>query len=107
MLLPMSARFVVVLEERDQRRGHRHQLVRRHVHQRDHVVGLGQHEVAVVARRHHAASDKAATHCRPSLAWAMKCLFLERRVELDLVGDRPASTLRYGVSMKPNSFTRA
>ena len=35
-------------------------------------------------------------------------LFLERRVELDLVGHacRP-STLRYGVSMKPNSLTRA
>ena len=31
---------VVVLEERDQRRGDRHQLVRRHVHQRD-VLGLG------------------------------------------------------------------
>ena len=42
---------VVVLEERDQRGGHRDELVRRHVHQVD-VFGLGHDEVAVVARRH-------------------------------------------------------
>ena len=39
---------VVVLEERDQRRGDRDQLVRRHVHQRD-VLGLGHDDVGALA----------------------------------------------------------
>ena len=37
---------VVVLEERDQRRGHRPDLVRRHVHQVD-VLRRGEHELAL------------------------------------------------------------
>ena len=46
---------VVVLEERDQRRGDRDQLVRRDVHQVD-VFGLRHDEVAVVARTTPSAS---------------------------------------------------
>ena len=42
---------VVVLEERDERRGDRHQLVRRHVHQRRPSSGVTMTELAVVAAR--------------------------------------------------------
>jgi hypothetical protein len=38
---------VVVLEERDQRRGDRHELLRRHVHEVD-LVGRRHHEVAAL-----------------------------------------------------------
>ena len=78
---------VVVLEERDQRRGHRHQLVRRHVHQVD-VLGLGHDELAAVAATT-PARRRTCPSCRSSaFAWAMMCFSsCERRVELDLVGD--------------------
>ncbi len=78
---------VVVLEERDERRGHRDQLVRRDVHQVD-VFGLGHDEVAVVARTTPSASvnlpflSMGAFAC--AMLWPSSC---ERRVELDLVGD--------------------
>ena len=80
---------VVVLEERDQRRGDRDQLVRRHVHQRD-VLGLRHDDVGALAARH-VVTGRA---CRPS-ASAFACamiwpLLLERRVELDLLGDLAA-----------------
>ena len=78
---------VVVLEERDQRRGHRHQLVRRHVHQR-HVFGLRHHEVAVVAARDEVVGELALLVDGGVRLGDVVPLLLERRVELDLVGDR-------------------
>ena len=86
---------VVVLEERNQRRGDRHQLVRRDVHQLD-VLGLGHDEVAVVAARHRRRRELALLVDRRVRLGDDVALLLERRVELDLVGDlavaRPCGT---------------
>jgi len=41
-----------------------------------------------------------------ALAWAMTNSLPSARQEIDLVGDRPLVTFRYGVSMNPNSFVR-
>ena len=99
---------VVVLEERDHRGRDRHHLARRDVHVVDaragHVVDLaalgadedaGLGEGAVVVQR------------RVGLRDDVQVLLVGGEV-VDLVGDEAASsTLRYGVSMKPNALTRA
>ena len=76
---------VVVLEERNQRRGHRHHLVRRHVHQLD-LVGRRHAELAVVA----SADQRVREACpsRRSSAFGLRdvlALFLERAVPAHLV----------------------
>ena len=71
---------VVVLEERNERRGDRHHLVRRDVHQLDHV-GRDHLEVAVETRRETRFSRNLPFSSTSAEAWAMNfALFLERRV---------------------------
>src|SRR5579859_6281314 len=69
---------VVVLEERDQRRGHGHELLRRHVDEVD-VLGTGHHEVAILA----AVREIGQHHV----------LVIDRRVRL---GDRIAALFHGG-----------
>ena len=98
---------VVVLEERDQRRGHRHDLRRRHVH--------------VLAPCPASASTNSLWlrhDTRSSVELALlvdlgvrlrdhELAFLDRGQVVDLVGHAAVTTLRYGVSMKPYSLVRA
>ena len=62
---------VVVLEERDERGGHRHQLVRRHVHQVD-VLRLACTNSPPRRRRHELVGELALL-VHAALAWAMVC----------------------------------
>ena len=98
---------VVVLEERNERGGDRHHLVRRDVHELDHL-GRDHLEVAVEARRDEALAELALLVEVGRGLGDVLALFLERRVPVHLVGDAcRRSTRRYGVSTKPYSLTRA
>ena len=97
---------VVVLEERNQRCGHRHDLRRRHVHVLD-LVRRRQHELVAVAARHELVGQLAlAVDLRVRLRDHVLA-FLDRRQVMDLVGDLAVDDLRYGVSRKPYSLVRA
>ena len=99
---------VVVLEERNERGGDRHHLVRRDVHELDHVG------------RDHAGSRRCSereTRLSRNLPFSsmvgrglgdVLALLFERRVPVHLVGDAGLRRrVRYGVSTKPYSLTRA
>ena len=62
---------VVVLEERDQRRGHRDELLRRDVDQRRSSSGRDQTEVAALAARHQVAGEAALARRARHSAWAI------------------------------------
>ncbi len=71
---------VVVLQERDQRRGHRHKLLRRHVHG-GHVLGLHQPEIALLAHRDEILGEPpVAVHRRIGLGDDQLLLFHGRQV---------------------------
>ena len=71
---------VVVLEERNERRGDRHHLVRRDVHELDHV-GRDHLEVAVETSARRGVSRNLPFSSTSAEAWAMYfALFFERRV---------------------------
>ncbi len=98
---------VVVLEERDHGRGHRHHLARRDVH----VVHLGRGHVldlALLPADQDACLDEPAVVVdrRVGLRHDVAVLLVGGQV-VDLVGDDTLDTLRYGVSMNPNGLTRA
>ena len=76
---------VVVLEERNERGGDRHHLVRRHVHQLDHL-GRDHVEVAVEASARRGLSELALLVHRGRGLGDVLALLLERRVPADLVG---------------------
>src|SRR5687767_14750870 len=86
--MPVPINGVVVLEEWNQRRGHRDQLVRRHFHQR-HVFRLAHDHVRALAARHVIGNELAglllAVRVGDDLA-----LLLERREELHLFADPAA-----------------
>ena len=98
---------VVVLEERDERRGHRNELLRRHVHEVDlvarhemHVAGLtADDQVFREACPWHRSAHSPARPRSGSLP--------SRRDRCTSSVTRPSLTLRYGVSTKPYLFTRA
>ena len=98
---------VVVLEERDQRRRHRHDLRRRDVHVVD-LVGGRQHELVLAAAGDELVLQPAGlVELRVRLR-DHELAFLDRRQVVDLVGDLalrpPCGT---GVSRKPYSLVRA
>ena len=76
---------VVVLEERDQRSRHRNDLGRRHVHVLDAVRGR-EHELVLVAAGHQAFFQLALVQVGVGLG-DDEVAFLDRRQEIDLVGD--------------------
>ena len=77
---------VVVLEERHERRGHRHQLLGRHVDELD-LVGRRHHEVAALAAGDQLVDDAvAAVDRRVGLGDGVLRLFHRREID-DLVGD--------------------
>src|SRR5438034_981929 len=83
---------VVVLEERDQRRGHRHELLRRHVHEVQ-LLGRNHPELPALARRD-PLLDEAAVPVDLGVGLGDdKLLLLERGQEHDLVGDAPLDDL--------------
>jgi hypothetical protein len=96
---------VVVLEERHERGGDAHHLVGRDVHQLDHGR-RDDLEVAVEARGHEALRTCSVVEAGRRLRDVLALLF-ERAEPLHLVGDLASPTLRYGVSTKPYSLTRA
>ena len=98
---------VVVLEERHERGGDRHHLVRRDVHQLDHL-GRDHLEVAVEAGRDEALAELALLVEVGRSPARCTCPPLRApRTSATSSVTRPFSTLRYGVSTKPYSFTRA
>ena len=77
---------VVVLEERHERRGHRHELLRRHVHELD-LLRRRHDEVAALAARHELVGDAAARiDRRIGLGDGVFRLFHRREIH-DLIGD--------------------
>ena len=98
-----------MLQEGDERRGHRDDLLRRHVHVVDRLRarrsrtrprGAGQDRVL--------GNDPPVLAFKGALAWAMMCFSsVVGRQPLDLVGDLAVLHLRYGVWMNPNSLTLA
>ena len=117
---------VVVLEERDQGRADRDDLLRRHVHELDlggrHRGDLGGGREVDVARAGAEVLGEEACgdwRARTRSSRQAPVLGIDRRVglgddvELLLVGGQPLDavtlpfmTLRYGDSMKPNGLTR-
>src|SRR5262245_12761455 len=77
---------VVILQERNQRRGHRHQLLRRHVHEID-LVGRQHLHVAGVAAHDHVLGEAPAIVDRDVRLRDRVAALLHRREILDLVGD--------------------
>ena len=77
---------VVVLEERDQRRRHRHDLRRRHVHVVD-LVGGRQHELVLAAAGHELVLQLAGLVERRVRLRDHVLAFLDRRQVVDAVGD--------------------
>ena len=98
---------VVVLEERHERRGHGHELLRRHVDELD-LVRRRHDEVSALAAGHQFVGDAvAAVDRRVGLGDGVLRLFHRREID-DLVRDvLVRRRLRYGLSMKPYLFTRA
>ncbi len=83
---------VVVLEERDQRRGHRDELLRRHVHVVQ-LLGRDHAKLAALARRD-PFLDEAAVPVDLGVGLGDdELLLLERRQEHDLVRDAPMQDL--------------
>jgi hypothetical protein len=95
-----------VLEERDERRGDGDELLGRDVHVVD-VARLDERQVTTLAAQHQIFDE------RPSgLILALACAMIASSSRLASshtisVVTRPSFTVRYGVSMKPRSFTRA
>ena len=88
MLAPIErAVRVVVLEERDQRGGHRHELLRRHVHVLD-LVGGDEADLAPTRAHEHAVLEEPAllVDRRVRLRDDVLVLVVGREVR-DLVGD--------------------
>ena len=77
---------VVVLQERDQRRRHRHQLLGRHVHEVD-LVGRNHLHVAGVAAHDHVLGEAPAIVDRDVRLRHGVAAFLHRREVDHLVGD--------------------
>ena len=86
---------VVVLEERDQRRGHRNQLLRRHVHVVD-LVRRDQQHVAGMAADHQVVGEAALVVERHvGLRDVIAALFHRREID-HLVGDAAVLDLAIG-----------
>ena len=83
---------VVVLEERDQRRGHRHDLARRDVHVLD-LVGGRQHEFVAVAAAHELVGELALSSIFAFACAITNCALLDRRQVVDVVGDAAVDDL--------------
>jgi hypothetical protein len=97
---------VVVLEERDERRGDRDDLLRRHVHVVD-LVRVDVRDLAARARTSTFSSRNVPCRRRGVRLRDDVAVLVVGREVLDLVGGARSSTLRYGVSMKPNRLMRA
>ena len=99
---------VVVLEERNQRRGDRDQLLRRHVHEVDPV---GRQRAG--SRRPCGTAPARSANVPSGLSGALACaivvvlLVARRRASAISSVTLPFFTTRYGVSMKPRSLIRA
>ena len=87
---------VVVLEERDERRGDRDELVRRHVHELDLPAGHDE-VVAGVAADHEVFDQRAlASSRRVRLGDACTSPFHRREIDDLVVETLPSCTRRYG-----------
>ena len=98
---------VVVLEERNERGGDRHHLVRRDVHELRPCSGVTSLK-SPFNRAETRLSLNLPFSSRLAVAWAMY-LPSSSSAEYQLTSSvtLPCSTLRYGVSTKPYSLTRA
>ena len=109
MFAPMSARFASSCSRNGtSAAATRHHLVRRDVHQLDHV-GRDHLEVAVEAGGDEALVELALlVDVGRGLGDVLRPLPRAREYQLHLVGDAAlARRVRYGVSTKPYSLTRA
>jgi hypothetical protein len=97
---------VVVLQEGDHRGRDGHHLARGDVHVVDVVTGDVVDLAATTADQDAGSSKRMSSlERRVGLRDDEAVLFVGRQV-VDLVGDDPSTTLRYGVSTKPNALTR-
>ena len=97
---------VVVLEERNERRGDRDELLRRHVHVVDAVLRHERH-VALLAAEHEIVEELAVLVDARVRLRDDRVLFAVGVEPRDLVVTLPFFTTRYGVSTNPRSFTCA
>ena len=103
-----SAVSVVMLQERNQRSSDRNQLIRRHVHQFDFV--RIERERNLPLRRAAIKLSRQLASSRASGATCAIILFSSSVAVKNLMSSVTSYRLipsRYGVSMKPNSLTRA